>query len=167
MALEVAADRGLQLPLVYNTCGWERKKILALLDGVADIYLADMKYMDPETASALSSGAGDYPEITQAALLEMNRQVGVAKPGPDGLIRRGLMIRHLVMPGEASGSVRAMQWIAANLPPDTYVNIMIQYRPAYRAHSYPEIDRAVSYHEYTDVVNEARMLGLTNLDVDI
>ncbi|TFH26047.1 MAG: radical SAM protein [Bacteroidia bacterium] len=167
LALDLAASQGLRLPLVYNTCGWERPDILELLDGVVDIYLADFKYTDPDMARAYSAEAKSYPLVTMSALLEMNRQVGVARSERNGVIYRGLMIRHLVMPGEVSGSMDAMRWIAGSLPADTYVNIMLQYRPAYRAHLYPEIDRPVSRDEYTRVVEEARCFGLTNLDVDI
>lgn len=165
-ALDRAASSGLRLPLVWNTCGWELSDVLELLDGVVDIYLADFKYMDVEKSSVMSDGATSYPEITRSALLEMNRQVGVAKPEKNGLIYRGLMIRHLVLPGNVSGSLEAMEWIATNLPRDTFVNIMIQYRPAYRAHLYPEIDSYVSREEYAAVVTKARESGLTNLDVD-
>jgi putative pyruvate formate lyase activating enzyme len=108
---------------------------------VVDIYLADFKYMDAALAARYSSDAADYPGITRSAHLEMNRQAGVALPEKNGIIFRGLMIRHLVMPGNVSGSGEAMHWIAENLPPETFVNIMIQYRPAYRAHLFPEIDR--------------------------
>jgi putative pyruvate formate lyase activating enzyme len=167
LALDIAAEKRLRLPLVWNTCGWERTGVLEKLDGVVDIYLADFKYMQPEMAGTYSADARDYPGITQKALLEMNRQVGVARPGINGFIYRGLMIRHLVMPGGVSGSVEAMGWIAEHLPADTYVNIMIQYRPAYRAHLFPEIDHYVSREEYTEVVDKARECGLTNLDVDI
>ena len=167
LALDLAASRGLRLPLVYNTCGWERQDILEVLDGVVDIYLADFKYMDAEMARTYSAEAETYPQITQSALLEMNRQVGVARPERNGVIFRGLMIRHLVMPGNASGSMEAMHWIAGHLPSETYVNIMLQYRPAYRAHLYPEIDCPVSRSEYARVVEEARRWGLTHLDVDL
>lgn len=167
LALDLAASQELRLPLVYNTCGWERPDILELLDGVVDIYLADFKYTDPDMARAYSAEAKSYPLVTKSALLEMNRQVGVARSERNGVIYRGLMIRHLVMPGEVSGSMDAMRWIAGSLPADSYVNIMLQYRPAYRAHLYPEIDRPVSREDYTKVVEEARRCGLTNLDVDI
>jgi len=167
MALDLAASKGLRLPLVYNTCGWERAPVLELLDGVVDIYLADFKYMDASVASDYSGGAEEYPLITRSALLEMNRQVGTAQPEHKGVVSRGLMIRHLVMPANVSGSMEAMRWIAGNLPADTYVNIMIQYRPAYRAHLFPEIDRYISREEYAGVVDEARKCGLTNLDADI
>jgi len=167
LALDEAVGRGLSLPLVWNTCGWEREEILNLLDGVVDIYLADLKYMDSAMSARYSSDAADYPEVTRAALLEMNRQVGVATPGTGGVISRGLMIRQLVMPSGVSGSVEAMRWIAGNLPPNTYVNIMIQYRPAYRVYLYPEIDRYIDREEYMEVVKAARSFGLTNLDTDL
>ena len=167
LGLDLAASQGLRLPLVYNTCGWERPDILELLDGVVDIYLADFKYTDPDMASAYSADAESYPVVTKSALLEMNRQVGVARTERNGVIFRGLMIRHLVMPGKVRASLEAMRWIADHLPADTYVNIMLQYRPAYRAQSYPEIDRPVSREEYLKVVEEARRCGLTRLDVDL
>ncbi len=164
-ALDIAAQDGLRLPIVYNTCGWEKLEMLQVLDGIVDIYLPDFKYWDSEMAAKYSAGAGCYPKIAKQALIEMNRQVGVAKPASDGIISRGLMIRHLVMPNSVSGSVEIMEWIAENLPSDTYVNIMAQYRPAYRAYDYPEISRMISNEEYRSVVNKARELGLTNLDV--
>ncbi len=167
LALDLAASLGLRIPLVYNTCGWERGEILRLLDGIVDIYLADFKYMDSEQASKYSGDASDYPTVTHAALIEMNRQVGPAIAEKNGVIYRGLMIRHLVMPNDVAGSIRAMRWIADHLPADTYVNIMIQYRPAYRAHLYPAIDSHVSREEYEEVVHMARSCGLTNLDVDV
>lgn len=167
LALDLAAGEGLRIPLVYNTSGWERSAILKHLDGIVDIYLADFKYMDADMAALYSSDAESYPEVTRSALIEMNRQVGVTLPGENGMVYRGLMIRHLVMPGGVSGSVGAMRWIGQHLPLDTYVNIMIQYRPAYRAHLFPEIDSYVSRDDYRQVVEEAQSCGLDNLDVDI
>jgi putative pyruvate formate lyase activating enzyme len=165
LALDMAAGKGLRLPLVYNTCGWEKVEILKLLDGIIDIYLPDFKYFDNTMADTYSSGADSYVEVTKEALLEMNRQVGVAKPAADGLIYRGLMIRHLVMPGDVSGSQDVMRWIAEYLPKETYVNIMAQYRPMYKAHEYPEINRRITREEYLAVVRTARNAGLTNLDI--
>jgi putative pyruvate formate lyase activating enzyme len=164
-ALDVAAGRGLRLPLVWNTCGWERLEVLKLLDGVVDIYLPDFKYWDGAKAAKYSSGAESYPEVTRAAILEMHRQVGIARPAPDGLMYRGLMIRHLVMPNDVGGTKEILGWIAATLPRDTYVNIMSQYRPVYRAHEFPEIARRLKREEYEEAVACARRLGLTNLDV--
>ncbi len=165
LALDMAAEKGLRLPLVYNTCGWERLDVLKILDGVVDIYLPDFKYWEGKMAAKYSSEAETYPEITKAALLEMHRQVGVAKPAKDGLMYRGLMIRHLVMPNQVSGTRQIIEWIAENLPGDSYVNIMSQYRPMYKAFDYPEISRKLKREEYEEAVGWAREAGLTNLDV--
>ncbi|MFW5754364.1 MAG: hypothetical protein ACOCV9_06140, partial [Marinilabiliaceae bacterium] len=160
-ALDIAAAEGLRLPVVYNTCGWEKTEILRLLEGVVDVYLADFKYFHPEAADKYSSGASSYPGITKKALLEMNDQVGVARADPDtGLINRGLMIRHLVMPNNACGSDKIMKWIGNNLPKDTYVNIMSQYTPVHKADEYSEIDRRITTDEYRRVVKAAQDAGL-------
>ncbi|MDJ0699085.1 MAG: radical SAM protein [Woeseiaceae bacterium] len=164
-AIDIAAERGLRLPIVYNTSGWERREVLELLDGVVDIYLPDFKYWDSDMSARYSSGAESYPDITAKAILEMHRQVGVARPARDGIMHRGLMIRHLVMPNNTGGSAKVMEWIAENLPNDTYVNIMVQYTPVYKAYDYPELSRRVTKNEYVQVVERAKDLGLTNLDV--
>ena len=165
LAVDMAAGRGLRLPLVYNTCGWERREILEKLDGIVDIYLPDFKYADGEMAAKYSSEAETYPEATKAALLEMHRQVGVAKPAGDGLMYRGLMIRHLVMPNGVSGTGKVIEWIAQNLPKDTYLNIMSQYRPMHKAYGYPEISRRITRKEYSEAVSLAKKAGLTNLNI--
>jgi putative pyruvate formate lyase activating enzyme len=138
---------------------------LKKLDGIIDIYLPDFKYADGEMAGKYSSEAYTYPEITKQAILEMHRQAGVAKPASDGLMYKGLMIRHLVMPNNVSGSLKVMRWIAESLPKDTYVNIMSQYRPIYKADEYPEINRRIYRAEYENVVNFANNIGLTNLEI--
>ena len=165
LALDLAAQKGLRLPLVYNTCGWERLEILKMLDGVVDIYLPDFKYWDSKMAAKYSSEADTYPEFSKAALLEMHRQVGVAKPAKDGLMYRGLMIRHLVMPNRVGGTKQIVEWIAENLPKDTYLNIMSQYRPMYKAFDYPEISRRLKREEYAEAIAWAKEAGLTNLDI--
>jgi putative pyruvate formate lyase activating enzyme len=165
LALDEAASKGLKIPLVYNTCGWERLEILQLLDGIVDIYLPDFKYSEGEKAAKYSSGAETYPEVTKNALLEMHRQVGVAHSADNGLMKKGLMIRHLVMPNNVSGSKKVIDWIAKNLPKDTFVNIMSQYTPVYQAKDYPEIARSITSEEYEEVVNHARIAGLTNVEV--
>lgn len=165
LALDRAAAKGLRLPIVYNTSGWERVEILELLDGVVDIYLPDLKYADPAMADRYSSGARSYPEVTRAAILEMHRQVGVARPGTDGIVRRGLMIRHLVMPNGVSGTRQSIDWIASHLPHDTYVNLMSQYRPAFKAADHPALARALTRAEYEQAVTWALAAGLTRLDV--
>ena len=165
LAIDIAAANGLRLPLVYNTHGYERVEMLKMLDGVVDIYLPDFKYSDEKMAAKYSSDVEDYPGYARQALLEMHRQVGVAKPARDGIMYRGLMIRHLVMPNNVSGSKEVISWIAENLPKDTYVNIMSQYRPAHKAFDYPEISRRITRKEYEEVVSWAKELGLTNLDI--
>ncbi|MCM8785958.1 MAG: radical SAM protein [Candidatus Omnitrophica bacterium] len=166
-AIDIAAGKGLRLPIVYNTSGWEKIEILKFFDGVVDIYLPDFKYWDSQIAKKYSPGAENYPEITKKAILEMHRQVGVAKPAKDGIIYRGLMIRHLVMPNNVSGSEEILEWIVKNLPKDTYINIMAQYTPHYKAFDYSEIARRVTIEEYRKVVKKAKELGLTNLDINL
>lgn len=164
LALDEASSKGLRIPLAYNTSGWEKTGVLEFLDDVVDIYLADFKYADNDAADKYSPGAGNYPELAQKAMLEMNRQVGVAKPDPDtGLIYKGLMIRHLVMPGNVIRSDKVLRWIGNNLPKDTYVNIMSQYTPMFKAFDHPEIARRVTRSEYNNAVHFARSAGLTNL----
>ena len=164
-ALDIAAERGLRLPIVYNTSGWERIEIVRILDGIVDIYLPDFKYWDSDMSAKYSSEAESYPQITSKAILEMHRQVGVAQPAKDGIMQRGLMIRHLVMPNNTGGSEKIMQWIAENLPKDTYVNIMAQYNPAYKAYDYPKLSRRITREEYAQVVKKAKKIGLSNLDL--
>jgi putative pyruvate formate lyase activating enzyme len=165
LAVDMAASRGLRLPLVYNTSGWERVEILKRLEGIVDIYLPDFKYAEEKMAEKYSSGAKEYVQITEKPLLEMNRQVGVAKPDRDGIIRKGLMIRHLVMPNNISGTKKVIEWIAQNLPKETYLNIMSQYRPVYRALEYTELSRTITREEYADVIKCAKEAGLTNLEI--
>lgn len=165
MALDIAASKGLSIPIVYNTCGWEKVEILKYLDGVVDIYLPDFKYYNPDMAKKYSAGASDYPDVTKNALLEMHRQVGVLKTNHRGIAQRGLMIRHLVMPNNVSGSKDVLKWISENLPKDTYINIMSQYTPVYKAKDYPEIARRITRSEYFEVVDEAKRLGFTNLEI--
>lgn len=164
-ALELAVEMGVRLPIVYNTSGWERLEIVEMLDGIVDIYLPDFKYWDSAMSAKYSSGADSYPQLTKTAILEMNRQVGVAKPAPNGIMQRGVMIRHLVMPNNVAGSEQVVEWIADQLPKDTYVNIMMQYNPLYKAMDYTEISRRITKEEYERVVRRAREVGLTNLDI--
>jgi putative pyruvate formate lyase activating enzyme len=164
-ALDIAAGRGLRLPVVYNTCGWERLEILSILDGIVDIYLPDFKFWDSDISAELTAGADGYPDLTKKAILEMHRQVGVAKPNRNGVMERGLMIRHLVMPNEMGGSVQILEWIAENLPKDTYVNLMAQYNPYHKAFDFPEISRRITAEEYRKVVDRAQELNLSNLDI--
>ncbi len=165
LALDMAAGMGLKIPLVYNTCGWERLEILKMLDGIVDIYLPDFKYSDGRMAAKYSAGSVSYPEITQEALLEMHSQVGVANPAENGLMYRGLMIRHLVMPNGIGGTRKVLEWIAENLPKDTYINIMSQYRPMYKASEFPAISRKITRKEYKNAIRWAKEADLTNLEI--
>ena len=140
-------------------------EILKRLDGIIDIYLPDFKYAEGEISAKYSPSADTYPEVTKSALIEMNRQVGVAKPSSDGIMHRGLMIRHLVMPNRVGGTKKIVEWIAENLPKDTYVNLMSQYRPMFKAFNYPDISRKITFEEYDEAIQWAKEAGLTNLDI--
>jgi putative pyruvate formate lyase activating enzyme len=163
-ATRIALKRGLRLPLVYNTSGYERLAIVKLLDGVVDIYMPDFKYTDPEKAGKYSAGASDYPEVTKAAIAEMNRQVGTLQVDWRGVAVRGLIIRHLVMPNRVAGTRAFVEWVAESLGESTYVNIMAQYHVDYRAYDYPEIARGITVEEFLEAVDWAKEQGLTNLD---
>ncbi len=166
LALDRAASEGLRLPLVYNTSGFERLEILKILDGIVDIYLSDFKYFDSEMSAKYSPGAETYPEVTKKALIEMNRQVGIADPKANsGILQRGLIIRHLVMPNNVGNTDQLLEWIAGNLPRNTYVNLMSQYTPVFRADEYPEINRRITVKEYRNAIKSAIGAGLTNLDI--
>jgi putative pyruvate formate lyase activating enzyme len=163
-ATRLAMKKGLRLPLVYNTSGYERPEIVRLLDGIVDIYLPDMKYMDAHQADTYSAGASDYPELAKGAVTEMNRQVGVLETDQRGIALRGLIIRHLVMPNRVAGTETFVQWVAENLPKNTYVNIMAQYHVEYKAYEHPEINRAITVQEFLEAMDWAEKAGLTNLD---
>lgn len=160
-ALRVAIARGLRLPLVYNCSGYEPVEVLRLLDGVVDIYLPDCKYAEPEAAARFSRGAADYPETARAAIREMHRQVGNLVVDEDGVALRGVIVRHLVLPHNLAGTDRFVKWMAEDLGADAAVNIMGQYRPAHRAHRYPEIARAATRAEFRQALAWASEAGLT------
>ncbi|MFP4621495.1 MAG: radical SAM protein [Bacteroidales bacterium] len=165
LALNKAAEKGLRLPLVYNTSGYEKVETLKFFDGIVDIYLPDFKYFKSSMAAKYSSGAREYPEMAKAALKEMHRQVGVARSADDGLMYSGLMIRHLVLPNGVSGTKDVIEWVAGNLPKDTYIHLMAQYQPNYKAGDYPQIDRRITRKEYQEAVQYAQKTGLTNVNV--
>lgn len=148
-SLELAIPQGLKAPLVYNTSGYESPEIIKLLEGIVDIYLADSRYGDNDTAKELSL-AVDYVEFNQGALKEMHRQAGVAQILDDGLIKKGLIIRHLVLPNRASATEKIMKFIAAELSEDTYISLMSQYLPYHKASAYPKINRRLNASEYEE-----------------
>ena len=163
-ALRIAIARGLQLPLVYNTGGYDNFEVIKKLDGIFDIYLPDFKYQDRELASKYSSGVNDYPEVAAAVIKEMDRQVGKLVVDDSGIAQRGLIIRHLVMPHNIAGTDRFVRWVSEELSPDTYVNIMAQYRPEHQASHYPKIARRITNDEWRQALEWAKEAGLTNLD---
>jgi len=160
-ALPFAIEKGLRLPLVYNTSAYDSMESLALLDGLVDIYMPDFKYWDAEMARKYSR-APDYPEVARRAIKEMHRQVGNLVIEDNGLARRGLLIRHLVMPEDVAGTRAVMQWIADELSPETYVNIMAQYHPAGKVSrsDHAEINRRVTPAEYERAWDAAWHAGL-------
>jgi putative pyruvate formate lyase activating enzyme len=158
-AVLVAARRGLCVPLVYNTGGYDSLEALRLLDGVIDIYMPDMKYGDAASAHRYSH-ARDYVDVNQTAVREMHRQVGDLVTDARGLAQRGLLVRHLVLPHEVANSEAVFAFLVAAISANTYINIMDQYRPCYRAHEYPQLDRPVAGPEYQAAVAAAHALGL-------
>lgn len=162
-AVAIAADKGLRLPLVYNTCGSDSPEALRLLDGIVDIYMPDMKYADLETGRRYSR-ARDYVEVNWPAVKEMHRQVGDLVLDKNGIARRGLLVRHLVLPGNLAGTAEVMGFLAGEISSDTCVNLMDQYRPCYRAERYPTLDRSPTSEEYTQAVADARRAGLNRFD---
>ena len=162
-ALALALRRGFQLPVVYNTGGYDSPEALALLDGVVDIYMPDMKYADPATGARLSR-AEHYPRINGVAVREMHRQVGDLVLDSEGIARRGLLVRHLVLPGGLAGTEEVLRFVAEEISRDTYMNLMHQYRPCGEAHQHPPLDRRLHPQEYRDAVEFAHRYGLRRLD---
>ena len=158
-ALPEAVERGLVLPIVYNCSGYESVEVIQLLDGIVDIYMPDIKFMD-EKSSKQFSNAPDYPHVIKEVLREMHHQVGDLVISPQGVAERGLLIRHLVMPGGVASSDAALMFIAEEISLHSYVNIMNQYRPEYLAAEYPEISRRPTQKEYLEVIQVARRSGL-------
>jgi len=163
LALSVAVDDGLRLPIVYNTGGYDCLETLALLDGVIDIYMPDMKYDDEAVARRYSMGR-NYPTVNRAAVREMHRQVGDLVVDERGIAQRGLLIRHLVLPEDLAGTEGIVNFLAQEISEDTYINIMDQYRPCYRADSLPPLDRRITSQEYQEAVHLALKAGLHRLD---
>ena len=170
-AIAAAAPRSLRVPIVYNTSAYDALSSLKLLDGLIDIYMPDFKFWNTETAKRLAK-AKDYPQRARDAIREMHRQVGVLKFGPDGLSRRGMLVRHLVMPGQIDEASQIFRWLAEEISPDTYVNIMGQYRPDYQVgqiaqngqSQYTEIGRRPVGDELSQVFDAAHRVGLNRLD---
>jgi putative pyruvate formate lyase activating enzyme len=161
-ATRLAAAGGLRVPIVYNCGGYESVEALHLLEGIVDIYMPDAKYGDNATGQQLS-GVPDYWDRCQAALAEMHRQVGDLKLDESGVATRGLLVRHLVLPGDMARTSVVMEYLAT-LSPETYVNVMAQYRPAHRARTVPAIARSLDRKEFLSAVRAALEAGLHRLD---
>ena len=162
-ALLRAVDGGLRIPLGYNSSGYDSAPTLDLLASAVDIYLPDLKFWLPATAGRYAD-APDYPDIARQAIRRMHRQVGDLEVGADGLARRGLLVRHLLMPGQGEETAAILGFLATEISPSTYVNIMAQYHPCGQAERFPEICRGVSGAEYRQALACARSLGLARLD---
>jgi putative pyruvate formate lyase activating enzyme len=165
--LLVGVERGLHLPLVYNTGAYDSIDSLALVDGIVDIYMPDFKFWDPGHARRYAK-ASDYPDTARRAIKEMHRQVGPLVTDEHGIAVRGVLLRHLVMPGGVAGTPEIMQWIAREVGADTYVNLMAQYHPACRVSEseYPEIDRCITRSEFQQALDAFYAVGLSRLDSD-
>jgi putative pyruvate formate lyase activating enzyme len=164
-ALVIAIERGLRVPVVYNTSAYDSLESLQLMDGIVDIYMPDFKYWSAEQARTYLM-AEDYPDAARAALKEMHRQVGDLVIDAEGIAQRGILLRHLVMPGQLDETRAILRWVASEMSPHTYVNLMDQYRPAGRVHAsrFEEINRRLTPAELREAQHIAQEVGLTRLD---
>jgi len=162
-ALELAVGMGLYLPLVYNSGGYDSVETLKLLDGIVDIYMPDMKYSDEKTAEQLS-GIKEYPLVNRAAVKEMHRQVGDLQIDEQGVAQRGLLVRHLVLPNKLAGTQEVVRFLAQEVSTNTYLNVMAQYHPCYKAYDIPLLSRPVSRQEFYEATELAHQQGLHRLD---
>lgn len=160
-ALEIALKKGLSIPIVYNTSGYDLPESIKMLDGIVDIYLADMRYSDNNMAKKYSD-APDYVEYNRASIVEMQRQVGDLVIDSSGLAKKGLIIRLLAIPNNISGTIASLKFIKDNISVKTYLSIMSQYYPTFKAYEYKEISQGISRGEYKNIVDEASLLGLNN-----
>lgn len=160
-ALAIARERGFSLPIVYNTSGYESVEALRLLDGIVNIYLPDMRYSDNRMALKYSV-APRYADVNRAAVKEMYRQVGNLALDENGIAKRGLIIRHLVLPGGISGTESVMKFLAEEISKDVYISLMSQYFPAYKAHEMKELSRRIKAEEYEEAYQAMQKYGLEN-----
>jgi putative pyruvate formate lyase activating enzyme len=162
-AVDIAAQQGLNVPLVYNTGGYDSPEALALLDGIIDIYMPDMKYGDSRLARQYSK-VRNYVEVNFAAVKEMHRQVGDLQLDANGIAQRGLLVRHLVLPANIAGTDKVLAFLAEEISTNTYLNLMDQYYPCYRADDYPLLARPITRNEYNQALQLAQQYGLQRLD---
>lgn len=162
-ALEVAVNKGLKLPIVYNSSAYDRVSTLKLLDGIVDIYMPDFKFWNSELAEK-TCGAPDYPEVARRAVKEMHRQVGDLTMDVDNTAVKGVLLRHLVLPDDIAGTREIMNFIVRKVSPDTYVNIMPQYRPCGRAAEIKALARPITTEEFKNALQDAKEMGIHRLD---
>ncbi len=162
-ALEIAVESGLRVPLVYNSGGYDSVDTLKILEGIVDIYMPDMKYEDEKIARDLS-GIDNYPAVNKAAVKEMHRQTGDLQLDKDGVAEKGLLVRHLVLPHGLAGTEGIVNFLAKDISRNTYLNIMAQYRPCYKAAQIPGLERRISSAEFHEALSLARQAGLNRLD---
>ena len=160
-AIKIARKKGLKIPIVYNTNGYESVETLKLLEGYVDIYLPDLKYYYDDLAKKYSK-VDNYFEIATKAIQEMYRQVGAPVLDENGVMKKGLMIRHLILPNEVQNSKKVLKWVKENIDSNVYVSIMAQYFPTYKAKEIPEIARKITKEEYEKVENYLYELDLEN-----
>jgi putative pyruvate formate lyase activating enzyme len=161
-SLKIAIIEGLNIPIVYNTSGYENLDTLKLLEGIVDIYMPDIKFSSPEVAKRFAN-AEDYPEVAKSALKEMQRQVGDLIINEEGVAVRGLIVRHLILPNGLSGLEDWLEFLKKEISLNVFINIMDQYRPLYRAWEYPEINRMISWDEYKSAINLAKSKGFRRI----
>jgi putative pyruvate formate lyase activating enzyme len=162
-SLLIASGKGLELPIVYNCGGYESLHAIEILDGIVDIYMPDFKYIDPKMALKYSK-AEDYPQAAMTAIREMHRQVGDLVTDKRGIAIRGLLVRHLVLPEGISGTAGVVKFIAEEISRNTYINIMDQYHPCYKAFDKPPLDRRITLGEYSEALELATAAGLRRID---
>jgi len=162
-AVAIAGERGLHIPLVYNTGGYDALVSLTLLDGIVDIYMPDMKYADESLARRYSK-VRNYPAINQVAVKEMHRQVGDLVCDDEGIARRGLLVRHLVLPDGMAGTADIVRFLANAISPNTFLNVMDQYRPRFNACDFRELNRPITRNEYREAIRLAEVAGLCRIE---
>jgi putative pyruvate formate lyase activating enzyme len=162
-AVLIAAQNGMRLPLVYNTGGYDSLAMLKILDGIIDIYMPDMKYANANVALKYSK-IRNYPRVNQTGVREMHRQVGDLQLDEQGIANRGLLVRHLILPHNVAGTPAVVRFLAEEISPNTYLNLMDQYHPCFNARLYPRLVRSITPQEYQTAVHLAREAGLARLD---
>lgn len=160
-AIKIAKSNGLKLPIIYNSNGYENVETIKLLKGYIDVYLPDLKYFDDNIAKELS-GISNYFENASKAILEMYFQVGLPKFNEDGLIKKGIIIRHLVLPNYIDNSKQVLSWIKENMPSDIYVSLMAQYFPTYKAKNMPTLNRKLNFKEFNEIKKYLEKLDIHN-----